>query len=301
MSAPVRMRVIAPGKVNLALFLGGTREDGRHELVTLFQALSLADTLDLEVLGDGGDVVECPGVEGENLVAQALSGLRARGWGGPPLRITVTKRIPIAAGMAGGSADAAAALRLAMAVMPGRAEETEAVAARLGADVPSQLLPGVSLGTGAGELVEHFEPLAAHAYVVVPSTERLATPDVYREADRLGLGRSAAELKQRYAELVEVVATGGARLSEELLVNDLQPAAVSLCPAVGETLRAVEASGADRALVSGSGPTVVGVFWGAGCESRASDSAAILRPSFAAATVATPVASDVAMPELTPE
>lgn len=300
MTEPVRMRALAPGKVNLALFLGGARADGRHELVTLFQALSLADTLDLEVVGDR-DVVECPGVEGENLVGQALAGLRERGWDGPPLRITVTKRIPIAAGMAGGSADAAAALRLAMAVMPGRAEEVDAVAARLGADVPSQLLPGVSLGTGAGELVEHFAPLAAHAYVVVPSTERLATPDVYREADRLGLGRSGAELERRYAELLAFVSNGGARLPDELLVNDLQPAAVSLCPSVGETLVAVRAAGADNALVSGSGPTVVGVFWGANPEARASDAAAILRASFAAATVATPVAAEVAMPELTSE
>jgi 4-diphosphocytidyl-2-C-methyl-D-erythritol kinase len=303
-SRGVRMRALAPGKVNLALFLGGTREDGRHELVTLFQALSLADTLELEVMEQGDDAVICPGVDGENLITRALAALRARGWDGPPLRITVTKRIPVAAGMAGGSADAAAALRLAMAV-PGAghpgAAELEAVAAQLGADVPSQLLPGVSLGTGAGELVEHFQPLEAHAYVVVPSADKLATPAVYHEADRLGLGRSAAELEQRYAELLELVRGGGARPPEELLVNDLQPAAVSLCPAVGETLAAVSAAGADTALVSGSGPTVVGVFWGGDCDSRASDAAAILLPSFSGATVATPVAGELAMPELTLE
>ena len=84
------------------------------------------------------------------------------------MRVTIEKRIPVAAGMAGGSADAAAALRLAMAVAPGRAEEVDAIAAGLGADVPSQLLPGVALGTGAGEMVEHFEPLAEHAFVVLP-------------------------------------------------------------------------------------------------------------------------------------
>ena len=84
----------------------------------MFESLSLADALELEVLGAGEDEVVCPGVEGENLAARALAALRARGWDGPPLRVTIEKRIPVAAGMAGGSADAAAALRLAMAMVP---------------------------------------------------------------------------------------------------------------------------------------------------------------------------------------
>ena len=129
-------------------------------------------------------------MEGDNLAARALAGLRARGWDGPPVRITIEKRIPVAAGMAGGSADAAAALRLAMAVAPGRAEEVDQIAVELGADVPSQLLPGVALGTGAGEIVERFEPLAEHAFVVLPSEFSLSTPEVFQEADRLGLQRS---------------------------------------------------------------------------------------------------------------
>ncbi len=298
MSDVIRLRALAPAKVNLALFLGGTRPDGRHELVTVFQALSLADTLELETRDAGPDTVRCEGVDGENLAARALAALRARGWGGPPVQLTIEKRIPIAAGMAGGSADAAAALRLAMALLPGRAEELDLVAARLGADVPSQLLPGVTLGTGAGELVEHFEPLGTHAYVVIPSTARLATPDVYREADRLGLGRSASELRERYESLLELVSAGGRRLPDDLLVNDLQPAAVSLCPSIAAALDAAAAAGADHALVSGSGPTVVGVFWGSAAADRASAAAAILRPSFAGVTVATPVAAEVAMPEL---
>jgi 4-diphosphocytidyl-2-C-methyl-D-erythritol kinase len=297
-SEVIRLRALAPAKVNLALFLGGTRADGRHELVTLFQALSLADTLELETRDAGPDTVRCDGVDGENLAAQALAALRARGWGGPPVQLTIEKRIPIAAGMAGGSADAAAALRLAMSLMPGRAEELDLVAARLGADVPSQLLPGVTLGTGAGELVEHFGPLGTHAYVVVPSAERLSTPDVYREADRLGVGRTAPELAERYTALLALVSEGGMRVPDGLLVNDLQPAAVSLCPPIDDALRAVAAAGADHALVSGSGPTVVGVFWGAECGDRASAAAAILRPSFAGVTVATPVVAEVAMPEL---
>lgn len=295
----MKLRSLAPAKVNLSLFLGPTRPDGRHALVTLFQSLSLADTLDLEVLPEGArDEVICPGVTGENLVSLALAALRARGWEGPPLRVSVQKRIPIAAGMAGGSADAAALLRLAMSVLPGRPEETEAVAARLGSDVPSQMLPGVVLGTGAGDRAERFERLAEHAYVIVRSPFELATPDVYREADRLGLGRDAAELQTRYAELVELLETGGARVPDELIVNDLQPAAISLCPWVGEALEAVAQAGADNALVSGSGPTVVGVLWGEGCAERASDAAAILRSRFPGVDEAAPVDAEFAMPEL---
>lgn len=294
----MRLRALAPGKVNLSLFLGGPRADGRHRLVTVFESLSLADSLALEVTDGAGDVVVCPGIEGENLAARALAALRARGWDGPPVRVSIDKRIPVAAGMAGGSADAAATLRLAMALAPGRAEEVDQIAAELGADVPSQLLPGIALGTGAGEVVEHFEPLAEHALLVLPAEFALATPDVFREADRLGLQRSDAELDARYAELVEALAPG-ARLPPGLIVNDLQPAAVSLCPWCGEALAAVRAAGADHALVSGSGPTVVGIWWGAGAAQRAAAAAAQLAPEHPRAEVAEPVGSEFAAASLT--
>ncbi|HZU40711.1 MAG TPA: 4-(cytidine 5'-diphospho)-2-C-methyl-D-erythritol kinase, partial [Solirubrobacteraceae bacterium] len=101
-------RALAPAKVNLCLYLGPTRADGRHELVTVFQALDLADDLTMRTLVRGSDSIVCPGVEGENLAARALTELRARGWDGPPVEITIDKHIPIAGGMAGGSADAAA-------------------------------------------------------------------------------------------------------------------------------------------------------------------------------------------------
>lgn len=294
----MKLRALAPAKVNLSLCLGPTREDGRHELVTLFQSLSLADVLELEVLMSGAqDHVACPGVEGENLAARALAALRARGWDGPPVNLAIEKRIPIAAGMAGGSADAAAALRLAMAVAPGRAEEVDAIAAGLGADVPSQLTPGVALGTGAGELIEHFEPLAAHAYVVLPSPFELATPDVFREADRLGLPRSRAELDVHYEALVSVL-TPGARIPDDLLVNDLQPAAISLCPSIAQTLEDVRAAGAEHALVSGSGPTVVGIWWGRDAADRASAGVRLLAERWPGAVAAHPVSTGYALPSL---
>src|SRR5947209_5356449 len=165
----MKLHARAPGKVNLCLFLGGRREDGRHELVTLFQSVSLADELSLTIRDAQAreDEVVCPVVEGPNLVSAALAGLRRRGWDAPPVRIDVVKRVPIAAGMGGGSADAAAALRLAVEVAPGRPEEIAALAAELGADVPSQLVPGLVLGTGAGELTEPFEPILEHALLIL--------------------------------------------------------------------------------------------------------------------------------------
>lgn len=294
----MRLRALAPGKVNLSLFLGGRRPDGRHRLVTVFQSVSLADALELEVLDAGGDVVVCPGVEGENLAQLALAALRERGWSGPPVRVTIDKRIPIAAGMAGGSADAAATLRLAMAIAPGRAEEVEQIAARLGSDVPSQLLAGVALGTGAGEVVERFEPLSRHAFVVLPSPYELSAAAVFSEADRLGLARADDQLEARYDRLAAALAAGES-LPGELLVNDLQAAAVSLCPWSGEALEAVLAAGAEHALVSGSGPTVVGLWWGAQCAQQAAAAAERLRRSHPQAVVAEPVTAAFAAPALT--
>lgn len=294
----MRLQALAPGKVNLSLFLGGTRDDGRHRLVTVFESLSLADSLELEALESGQDQVLCPGVEGENLAVRALAALRARGWDGPPVRISIDKRIPVAAGMGGGSADAAATLRLAMALRPGRAEEVEQIAVELGADVPSQLMPGVALGTGAGEIVEHFEPLPEHAFVVLPSELTLATPDVYREADRLGLGRSDEELDALYEDLV-VALTPDALLTDNLLVNDLEPAAVSLCPWCGDALEAMRAAGAEHAMVSGSGPTVVGIWWGLGAVGRAFAAAQRLRAEYPLAVGAEPVTAEFAAPSLT--
>ncbi len=285
----MRLRALAPAKVNLCLFLGGVRTDGRHELVTLFESVSLADELVLETLADGPDRVVCPGVDGPNLVAGVLGGLRADGWGAPPVRIEIEKRIPVAAGMGGGSADAAAALRLAQQVEPFPADAIAELAARLGADVPSQLAPGVVLGTGAGERVEPCGSLAPHAFVIVPLRFALSTPAVYAEADRLGLGREAADLEARLSSLRTGLAPG-ARLPQSLVVNDLQPAAVSLCPEISEALEAVSAIGADHAFVSGSGPTVAGLYWGDDGPEHAEGAAASLAERFPAATTATPAA-----------
>ena len=257
------LRAFAPGKVNLALYLGERRQDGLHELVSLVQAVSLGDTLTLEhaPAGAGGDEVVCPGVDGENLAARALAAYReATGWDAPPVRVTISKRVPVAAGMGGGSSDAAAALRLA-AHAAGRPDDpavTE-IAPALGSDVPALVSPGLALVAGAGERVERVPQFEPYWLIVVPLDTRLATGDVFAEADRLGSSRSAAELVAHHAALARA-ATGG-RLSPDLVHNDLEAAARSLCPEIDATLDDLRAAGAARAFVSGSGPTAIGLFY----------------------------------------
>jgi 4-diphosphocytidyl-2-C-methyl-D-erythritol kinase len=278
------VREAAPAKVNLCLFLGPLRDDGRHELVTLFESISLSDELSL-TQSDVDEVI-CSGVDGPNLVSAALLGLRDRGWTGPPVRIEVRKRIPVAAGLGGGSADAAAALRLAQRLAPVPEDTVRELATELGADVPSQLRPGLALGTGAGELIEPFPPLEPHAFVIVPQPVALSTADVYREADRLRLPRPSLEgMRER------LLACGAARLPPELLVNDLEAATLSLCPEVATALKALREAGLDHAIVCGSGPTVAGLCWGADAPGRAQAIARQLAPRFPAAVRAVPVSS----------
>lgn len=252
----------APAKVNLCLFLGPTREDGRHELVTLFQPVSLVDRVRLEPapLGAAGDEVHCPGVEGDNLAAAALRAFRERtGWRGAAVRLVIDKRIPVAAGMAGGSADAAAALRLA-ARAAGLRDDTllHELAAGLGADVPAQLRPARYVGEGAGERLEAVPDPPPFGVLVLRARAALATAAVFAEADRQGLGRSAAELAERRGAVRDAAAD--ALLPAHLAVNDLEAAAVALCPEVGDALAQARRARADQALVCGSGPTVVGLY-----------------------------------------
>jgi 4-diphosphocytidyl-2-C-methyl-D-erythritol kinase len=275
------MRERAPAKINLCLFIGPTRPgDGRHELVSVMQSLTLADDLEMEeAVADGPaptpppgpaavaapavDEVRCPGVPGPNLAGAALAAFRqATGWDAPPRRIEIEKRVPVMAGMGGGSADAAAALRLA-ARASGLGDEPllQRVGAALGADVPAQVRPGRALATGAGEHVRHLPDGAPFGVLVLPGAEPLSTAAVYAHADALGLPRDADELAQALQDVDDALATGG-DLPLELLVNDLEPAAVALQPAIADALGQARAAGADHVMVSGSGPTVLGLFFG---------------------------------------
>ena len=179
-------------------------------------------------------------------------------WNGPPLRVEIEKRIPIAAGLAGGSADAAAVLRLAAeAAGVDDLRWLEDIAAGLGADVPSQVRGGLVLATGIGARLRPLADRLQYSVIVIPVASELRAGDVYAEADRLGLCRETLDLARALTR------TQAALSSETILFrvqNDLQEAAVSLCPAIEEALEAALAAGADHALVSGSGPTVLGLF-----------------------------------------
>jgi 4-diphosphocytidyl-2-C-methyl-D-erythritol kinase len=253
------IRERAPAKVNLLLHVGPARPDGLHELASLFASVDLAD--DVTVAEAGADEVVCAGVGGRNLASAAVELLRAEAIRDlPPLRIEIEKRIPVAAGMGGGSADAAAVLRAANAIggSPLDAAALRKLGMQIGADVPSQVEPRHALVTGAGEGVEPVA-LPPMTLLLVPDTEGLATADVYRQADELGTTRGELD--------VETVRGLAGRPLEELaaaLENDLEPAAVALRPELVERMARLREAGALAARVTGSGPTVFGVFHAGG-------------------------------------
>lgn len=273
----MRLCALAPAKINLGLFLGPTRADGRHELASVMQSISLADELTLEPgpAEAEHDAVICPGapeLERDNLAARALQAFRAAtGWEPGPLTLTIVKRVPVAAGMGGGSGDAAAALRLA-ALASGIDDPAllHSLAGGLGADVPAQVTPGRSLARGAGEILERLpSPREPFGVLVLPIAVGLTTAAVYAQADRLGLAREQDEVRERAERLRDALARGEQLPPQALLANDLQAAAVSLCPEIEPMLARARDAGADVALVSGSGPTVLGLFTGADGPARA--------------------------------
>jgi 4-diphosphocytidyl-2-C-methyl-D-erythritol kinase len=235
----------APAKLNLSLYVGPRRPDGLHEIRSVFQPITLADTLTMNSATGGADEVVCPGVRGPNLAAAALAAFRNRfGWDGPPVQVTIEKHIPVSAGLGGGSADAAAVLRLAAAASQPRPSQAELadLAMSLGADVPSQLQPRTALVSGAGEVVE---PLPAREVrgVLLAGRGALPTASVYARADELGLARPTLE-----------------EVDVEHSHNDLEAAAVDLEPEAGMALGLLRAAGAKHAQLSGSGPAAFGLF-----------------------------------------
>src|SRR3954451_18591457 len=248
------IRESAPAKVNLVLQVGPRRADGLHELCSLFASLELADEVGVDAAES--DEVECRGVTGPNLAQTSVEAFRGQVADLPPLRVVVEKRIPVAAGLGGGSADAAAVLRAANAIAgdPLSADELRALGARIGADVPSQIEPRHALVTGAGEHVEPVE-LPDMALVLGPAGDGLSTAEVYAEADRLPSTRPRLDpdaLRRLAAAPLAALARG--------LENDLEAAALSLRPELTRTLTVLAEGGGLAALVPGSGRTVFGVF-----------------------------------------
>jgi len=242
--------------VNLVLWVGPRRDDGLHELCSLVASIDLADTLRFESVGTE-DEVTCPGVDGPNLVEDALAAFR-RAAPGPvrALRVAIEKRIPVAAGLGGGSADAAAALRAAnrLAGDPLDADALRALAVGIGSDVPSQVEPRHTLVAGAGERVEPVD-LPPMTMVLVPAASGLATEDVYAEADRIGATRDQLD-----EETVRALAERPLAELADAMENDLEAAALSLRPELEAARARLLESGALGSRVSGSGPTVFGVF-----------------------------------------
>jgi len=260
------IRERAPAKVNLVLQVGPRRADGLHEICSLFASLELADDLQLSASETGNDLVICEGVHGNNLVETALRLFRDQVDPGlPPLQVEIEKRIPVAGGMGGGSADAAAALRAAneLAGRPLDLVELRDLASGIGADVPSQVEPAHALVTGAGEVVEPLA-LPPMALVLLPSRRGLRTADVYAEADRLPSTRGHLEPDQ-----LRNLAGGSVEQLAAALENDLQPAALSLRPNLQQGIDSLLEAGALGAGLSGSGPTLFGVFASHGQAERA--------------------------------
>jgi 4-diphosphocytidyl-2-C-methyl-D-erythritol kinase len=250
------IREPAPAKVNLILQVGDVRDDGLHELASLFASLELADHVTVEQ-GAGEDEVVCPGVSGPNLASRAIEALRERLDGDlPPLRVTIDKRIPVAAGLGGGSADAAAVLRAANRIAgdPLSADDLRALGATLGADVPSQIEPRHALVTGAGENVEPVA-LPDAALVLIPQREGLSTADVYRTADAIRSTRARLD-----PDALRALAAAPRSDLARALENDLEPAALELRPDLRGVLDELQGAGALAARITGSGPTAFGVF-----------------------------------------
>lgn len=261
MSVTVR----APAKINLHLGVGAVREDGFHPLMTVFHAVDLYDEVTVETADDWSVVVASDGpidesgvpTDESNLVVRAGQALADHHGLDRAARIELRKGIPVAGGMAGGSADAAATL-VALDRLWGLDSGDRVLfdlAGSLGSDVPFGLVGRNALGTGRGEQVEQLPGVeVARHWVVVPGAGGLSTPAVYRRFDELTPG--APEQPRAPYRLVEFLGDPVGDVAP-LLHNDLQPAALDLRPELGDLLVAGEAAGALRGLVSGSGPTCV--------------------------------------------
>ena len=238
------MKLTAPAKINLCLRVGPLREDGFHRIATVFAAIRLQDEITLEDAADSS-AAGFP----DTLVMRALEAL------GETRRVTIAKRIPVAAGLGGGSSDAAAVLRALRGRTP--VNDLYAIARSLGSDVPF-FLSGleVALGTGRGDMLQQLPEFPRdYGVLLVPSAEGLSTADVYAAAEPNEIYEAVRGDVIRAANAARTVQQVAA-----LVGNDLEPAILRLRPELAGTLAAVREAGALAAAISGSGPTVFGIF-----------------------------------------
>ncbi|MGW2045161.1 4-(cytidine 5'-diphospho)-2-C-methyl-D-erythritol kinase [Streptomyces sp. NPDC001858] len=257
MSVTVRV----PAKVNVQLAVGAARADGFHDLANVFLAVGLYDEVtvtpadELRVTCEGPDAAQVP-LDVTNLAARAALALAERHGRAADVHLHIAKDIPVAGGMAGGSADGAGALLACDALWGTGASRDELleICAELGSDVPFSLVGGAALGTGRGERLTAVEVGGAFHWVFAMAERGLSTPAVFREFDRLAEGREIPEpIASR--DLLDALAKGDPDALAATLSNELQPAALSLFPELADTLAAGRAAGALATLVSGSGPT----------------------------------------------
>ncbi|WP_329533778.1 4-(cytidine 5'-diphospho)-2-C-methyl-D-erythritol kinase [Streptomyces sp. NBC_01450] len=266
--------VRVPAKVNVQLAVGAARPDGFHDLANVFLAVGLYDEVtvtpadELRITCEGPDADQVP-LDTTNLAARAALELARRHGIEPRVHLHIAKDIPVAGGMAGGSADGAGALLACDALWGTNAsrEELLDICAELGSDVPFSLVGGAALGVGRGEKLRTLEVGGTFHWVFAIAERGLSTPAVFREFDRMNEGVRIPE-PVASQELFDALAKGDAGALARAVSNDLQPAALSLFPALADTLAAGRDAGALAALVSGSGPTTA--FLAADAESARS-------------------------------
>ena len=273
MSVTVRV----PAKVNVQLAVGAARPDGFHDLANVFLAVGLYDEVtvtpaeELRITCAGPDAAEVP-LDRTNLAARAAIALAERRGLDPAVHLHIAKDIPVAGGMAGGSADGAGALLACDALWGTGAsrEELLEICAELGSDVPFSLVGGAALGTGRGEKLRTLEVGGGFSWVFAMAERGLSTPAVFREFDRLTEGLDVPEPVASEA-LLDALAGGDPDALAAAVSNDLQPAALSLFPELADTLAAGSAAGALAGLVSGSGPTTAFLARDAGAATKIAD------------------------------
>lgn len=275
------MRAAAYAKVNLGLRVGTVREDGFHPLRSLFQSISLSDRIELEPTESDEGISgrdDRPVPDGErNLAWRAIDAVREAAGVAGGVALRLDKRIPVAAGLGGGSADAAAALHLAQRHFGADPAVVAQVAPTLGSDVPFCIVGGTAVVTGRGDVVAPIPPLLEYALALVVPPVELATPAVYAAWDRLGEPAGPA--------IVESALPPQLR-EHGPLVNDLYPAAVSLRPEVDDWRAQLEATWDRPVAMSGSGPTLLGFFVD---EDEAGDALAVVPGGARAAELVRPV------------
>ncbi|MBP2582671.1 4-diphosphocytidyl-2-C-methyl-D-erythritol kinase [Streptomyces sp. PvR006] len=261
MTAAAGVTVRVPAKVNVQLAVGAARPDGFHDLANVFLAVSLHDEVTatpaetLTVTCEGPDADKVP-LDRTNLAARAAELLAARHGIAPDVHLHIAKDIPVAGGMAGGSADGAGALLACDALwgLGSSREELLEICAELGSDVPFSLVGGAALGTGRGEKLTELPVGGGFHWVFAVADGGLSTPVVFGEFDRLTEGVEVPEPAASPA-LLDALRAGDTTALAAALANDLQAAALSLRPSLAGTLAAGTEAGALAALVSGSGPT----------------------------------------------